>query len=85
MTPFATEELKDFNRYIAEVLNGKADSMTMEQMLLDYREYQRQLSEVRAKLREAEESSAKGLSKPFDLDDFIERGRKRLANLGITD
>jgi hypothetical protein len=44
----------------------------------------RQISELRVKVREAEISLAAGLGRPLDVDALIIRVRKRLAEAGIT-
>ncbi|REK11918.1 MAG: hypothetical protein DWQ37_12915 [Planctomycetota bacterium] len=55
------------------------------QALEDYRRYQRELSDLKAKLRQAEEESRQGQSAPFDAEATKRAVRQRLAQQGITD
>lgn len=66
------------------IARGSKD-ITIEQALQDYSEYRRQLDDFRAKLREAEESSARGDSGPLDLEALMDRVRDRLELHGITE
>jgi hypothetical protein len=73
------------HQYIGRRLSNGARKLPLEQLMSDYAEYRRQLDAFRATLREAEESSARGESKPLDVDDIIRRGRERMAAEGIVD
>ena len=77
------EDFEDFATYVRS-RNGSAP-LTLEECVEDFREYQRQLADLKVKLREAEESSARGESRPLDIEDVIRRGKKRLAEQGIVD
>ncbi|HEY4233642.1 MAG TPA: hypothetical protein VGM76_09455 [Lacipirellulaceae bacterium] len=72
-------------RYLGERIGGGEREAPVDRLLAEFAEYRRELEEVRAKLREAEASSARGESGPLDLEDVIRRGRERLAWEGITD
>jgi len=76
-------ELELFQFYVARRLkNGGADS-TVDQAVDEFREFKRQFDALKAKLREAEQSSANGLSAPLDLDGMFDRVDERLDKLGI--
>jgi hypothetical protein len=64
--------------------NGGRDE-PVDRLLAEFAEYRRELEELRASLREAEEASARGESGPIDVADIIRRGRERLAAEGIID
>lgn len=72
-------------QYLGKRLDNGGRGETVEQLLAEFAEYRRELEKVRALVREAEESSARGESGPLDLDDIIRRGRERMAAEGITD
>jgi hypothetical protein len=71
--------------FLGTRINSGHRDDSVEQVLADFAEYRRQLTELRASLREAEAQSARGESKPLDVEDVIRRGRERLASKGITD
>ncbi len=65
---------------------GKGDRKEpVDRLLADFAEYRRELEVLRASLREAEASSARGESRPLDVEDVIRRGRERMAREGIVD
>ncbi len=72
-------------QYLGRRLENGGREASIEAILAEFAEYRRELEEVRAKVREAIESSARGESGPLDLEDVIQRGRERLAAEGITD
>jgi hypothetical protein len=78
-------EVELLHSFIGTRLDSGHRDDSVEQTLADFAEYRRQLEEFRATLREAEAQSARGESKPLDVDDVIRRGRERLAAKGITD
>ena len=78
------QDFEVFTRYVREQLNGNG-KLSLEESVHEFREYQRELAEVREKLREAEESSARGESGPFDREGTKRAVRERLAEHGITD
>jgi len=51
------DERKAFNRYIDEQCGGTLNGHTLEEALAEFREYQRQLEQLREKLRLSEESA----------------------------
>lgn len=54
-------------------------------LLTELAAYYRELQQVRALIREAEESSARGESRPLDLDALFARADKRLSKEGIAE
>jgi hypothetical protein len=72
-------------QHFGKLLANGGKNTPVDRLLADLAEYYRQLEKVRAMIREAEESSARGESKPLDVDDVIRRGRERMAAEGITD
>ncbi len=73
-----------FKAFVSEHLNG-CDAVTLEEGLARFRRYQQELASARAKLREAEEQSARGESTLLDADALKSAIRERLAGEGITD
>lgn len=55
------------------------------QALEDYRQYKRQLCDLKEKLRVAEQQSRQGQSGPFNAEATKRAVRERLAQQGITD
>jgi hypothetical protein len=70
---------------LGKLLANGGREKSVDWLLSELAEYYRQLQQVRALLRKAEESSARGESKPFDVEDIIRRGRERMKSEGITD
>jgi hypothetical protein len=64
--------------------NGGRDA-TIEQLMTEFAEYRRELDEFRETLREAEAQSARGESKPLDLEALFARVDKRLDERGIPE
>lgn len=81
-------ELEAFNRYVVERLGGSLGGQTLEEALAKFREYQRQLSKLKAKIQQSEESAAREGTRPMT-DDVIADRHARLDQLlaeeGITD
>jgi len=87
MTTSSSKPLTDAEllyQYFGKLLANGAREEPVDRLLAELTEYYRELQEVRALIREAEESSARGESGPLDLDDVIRRGRERMAAEGIT-
>ena len=55
------------------------------QALEEYCRYQRELTDLKDKLRVAEEQSQRGQTGPFDAEETKRQVRERLAEQGITD
>ena len=71
--------------YVGEQLS-KADRETpLDELLSGFLQYRRELRDLRAKLRVAEDSSARGESKEIDVESLIAEVTHELASEGITD
>jgi hypothetical protein len=84
-SPQSFSEAELLYQYLGKRLGNGGRNASVEELIAEFAEYRRELEEVRAKLREAVESSSRGESGPLDLKDVIRRGRERLAAEGITD
>ena len=69
--------------YFGKLLAKGGRDEPVERLLAELAEYYRELQHVRALIREAEESSARGESGPLDLDALFSRVDKRLEQEGI--
>ena len=72
-------------QYLGKRLANGGRQEPIDQLLADFSEYRRELEKVRGMLREAVASSARGESRPLDLDALFARADKRLKNEGILD
>jgi hypothetical protein len=70
-------------QYLGNRLANGGRLLPVEQLLAEFAEYRRQLTQVRALIREAEEASARGESGPLDLEELFERADKQLDNEGV--
>src|SRR5204862_7531576 len=64
-----TSELTAFSRFVAQRLNGT--NISLEESLREFRQYQRELADLRRRLSIAEEQSARGESQPLDIEETI--------------
>ena len=71
-------ELHDFQRFLDDKLDVCRSSISLEQALQQFREYQRDLQRFKDDTRQALKESAHAQSSPLDIDDVIKRGRQRL-------
>ncbi len=78
----AVTELPDFSRFIVQQLNGDA-GCTLEQAVQQFRDYQRQLAALKAKLAVAEKSAALGRVAPLDANDLIAELEQELSSEGV--
>jgi hypothetical protein len=78
-------EFEAFHRFFGGKLQDRAPSMSLEEALEAFRAYQSDLERFRQETRQSLAESAAGECSPLDIEDVIERGRKRLAEKGITD
>jgi succinate dehydrogenase/fumarate reductase flavoprotein subunit len=77
-------ELHDFQRFLDDKVDVCRSSISLEQALQQFREYQRDLQRFKDDTRQALEESARGQSSPLDIDDVIQRGKQRLAEKGVS-
>ncbi len=70
-----------------EFLDSRADRETplgsLDEAVLEFREYQRQLADLKEKLRVGLEQSERGEVGPFDAEETKRRLREQLAKEGI--
>jgi hypothetical protein len=78
-------EFEAFHRFVGEKLQDRASSISLEEAVEEFRAYQSDLERFRQETGQSLEEAASGECSPLDIDDVIERGRKRLAEKGITD
>ncbi len=78
-------EKEAFDAFITERLGGDLNGLSLEAALARFRAYQRDLAQFKADTQDALEGSARGESKPLDIEEVVARGRARLAEKGITD
>jgi hypothetical protein len=71
-------------QYFGRLLDNGWKTEPVERVLTELAGYYRELEHVRSLIREAEESSARGESKPLDLDAFFARADERLRQKGIV-
>lgn len=78
-------ELAAFRHFVADNLDDGLSDMPLEHAVQAFREHQRQLAQFKHDTGSALRESDRGQSSPLDIDDVVERGRKRLAEKGIVD
>lgn len=78
-------EAELLHQYLERRLKTGARAEPIDRLLADFAEYRRELERLRASLREAEASSARGESGPLDLDALFARADKRLEAEGIPE
>lgn len=74
-----------FNAFIDSRLGADSDSLDLESALVEFRAYQRELAEVRAKVEQAKQASLHEESKPLDIDQLISEVTSELAAEGIRE
>jgi hypothetical protein len=77
-------DFQDFQRFVDLQLDGET-ALSLEQALDAFRAYQRDRQSFQNDTRRSLEESARGQSSPLDIDDFLKRGKDRLAREGVTD
>jgi hypothetical protein len=85
LSSLGTTDVELLYQYLGHRLESGVQVASLEETLAEFAEYRRELEQMRASLREAEASSARGESKPLDVEDVIRRGRERMAAEGIVD
>jgi hypothetical protein len=79
--PVDYEVFKDFMKHR---FNASSES-TLEDGVLAFREYQRQLNDLRAEVQQAREQFARGEYGPFDEEEILREVDERLAAKGIPE
>lgn len=72
-------------QYLGRRLQNGGRQAPLDQLLGEFQEYRSELEELRRSLREAEASSARGESRPLDLEGLFARVDKRLQADGIPE
>jgi len=72
-------------QYLGKRLANGGREEPVDRLLADLAEYYRELQQVRALIREAEESSARGESGPLNLEELFARADKVLDEEGIPE
>ncbi len=83
--PHEPNDVQLLHEYLGKRLNNGGAEATLDETLADFREYKRQLSELKSKLSEAEQDVAAGRTSPVDAASTKAAVRERLAQDGITD
>ena len=68
-----------------QLLQQGYTTLTPEESVAEFREYQKQLQRLRNELRPALEEHQRGEGSEIDISDIMERNRQRLANQGIIE
>lgn len=85
-SPHTTDELAEFQRYINEHHNGTLNGHTVDQAIAEFKQHQRELAELREKVRQSEESAEREGTQPLTkerLDSMIEEVNTELRNEGV--
>ena len=85
MATHSPTELESFHRFLTGQLQGGDAELSPEESVKAFRAYQDDLQRLRQDIQPALERSLQGESEPLDIEDVKARGRKRLAEKGITD
>jgi hypothetical protein len=81
----AMSDAELLHQYLGRRLANGGRQESLDRLLAEFAEYRRELEQLRASLREAEASSARGESGPLDLDALFARADKRLEAEGIPE
>ena len=74
-----------FNAFIDGRLGQASRDLSLEDALSEFRAYQRELADARAKVQQAKESSRRGESAELDIDQFVQEVNGELNAEGIHD
>lgn len=78
-------DLEILHRFLGAELSRGGRSRPVDEVLAEFRQYLADVERLREEIRPALERSLRGESKPFDVEDFLRRGRERLREQGIGD
>jgi hypothetical protein len=84
-TEISQNDMQSFYDFLGRRLQNGAQGMTPEESVQEFRAYQTELARFKEETQLALEQSARGQSKPLDIDALMKRVRARLAKNGITD
>jgi hypothetical protein len=83
--PHVPTEVELLHNYLGQRLQDDGGDLSLDAALSGFQEYYRQLRDLRNKVRQADDSLARGQGRPLDVEAIIGRVRKRLADQGVTD
>jgi hypothetical protein len=77
-------DLERFHRFVSKELAAGNRRMTVQECLVRFEEYQRDLAKLEEELRPAIEEFERGEGGPIDWDEFYREGEDRLKAKGIA-
>ena len=80
-----SSELQLFHDFLGQQLAAGGASASVEGAVVEFRRYQQELADLRAKLLVAEQQSLRGESAPFEAEASKQALRQRLASQGRTE
>ena len=83
--PGIPSDVQLLHDYLGKQLASDGRDLSLDEALTGFQEYYRQLRDLRGKVRQAEDSLARGDGRRLDVEAVIGRVRRRLAEQGITD
>ena len=84
-TEMPTNEIRLFYDFLGRRLQDEEPNLTPEESVREFRAYQAELARFIEQTQPALEQSARGESRPLDVDALMERVRARLAKEEITE
>ena len=85
MATQSPSELESFHQFLTERLQGGDADLSPEESVKAFRAFQDDLQRFRQDIHPVLQRSLQRESEPLDIEDVKARGRKRLAEKGITD
>ncbi len=85
-TTQSSDELDEFHRYINDFHDGSFNGHTIDEAIEEFKEHQRQLAELREKVRKSEESAEREGTQPLTkqrLEAMLAEEDKKLREEGI--
>ena len=83
--PNVPSDVELLHDYLGKQLASDERGLSLDDALTGFQEYYRQLRDLRGKVRQAEDSLARGEGRRLDVEAVISRVRSRLAEQGIAD
>ena len=83
--PNVPSDVELLHDYLGKQLARDEQELSLDEALSGFQEYYRQLRDLRGKVRQAEDSLARGEGRPLDVEAVLSRVRRRLAEQSITD
>lgn len=79
MATTSIAEWSTFQDFVHDQLGSEIDEVSLEESLVRFRAYQRELKRLKEKLRNAEEQSARGEGRPLDIEQFKQELQERVS------